>query len=278
MPRARVSRLSWVRFFPEDFLGGVAQMDCQEVGQYILALCAQWCAERGAERTGLRPSEGALRAVLRGEMMTDAVRSKFREVALPSGKFLRNERMSNEIQHSEEEHAARSRGAERTAERPTERPAERTQTTTTTRTTTKEQKEEQTDNQRNGSEDEFATRFLAICSATFGRKYRVVDPEVKKKLKARLKDWKPWQILAAPILVAAQVPDRVANLSPEIILRDGSNPRTRDGQTYGGFYWLAKTYERVDGTKLDARLRSIAREAEVLEPLLACGVVVDADA
>jgi uncharacterized protein YdaU (DUF1376 family) len=132
--------------------------------------------------------------------------------------------------------------------------------------------------QTTDSDADFATRFLAICGASFGRKYRVVDPEVKKKLKARLKDWKPWQILAAPILVAAQVPDRVANLSPEIILRDGSNPRTRDGQTYGGFYWLAKTYERVDGTRLDARLRSIAREAEVLEPLLACGVVVDADA
>jgi hypothetical protein len=128
------------------------------------------------------------------------------------------------------------------------------------------------------SDGDFAKRFLAITGAAFGRKYRVVDPEVTKKLKARLKDWQPWQILAAPILVAAQVPAKLENLSPEILLRDGSNPRTRDGQTYGGYYWLAKTYERVDGTKLDARLRAIAEQAGVLDALLSCGVVVDADA
>ena len=133
---SRVSRLSWVRFFPEDFLGGTQQMDCRQVGQYILALCAQWGAERGAERTGLRTGNGALKAVLRGEDMDPEVRCKFEEVILPSGTFLRNTRMSLEIAGSVAEWEARVRGAERTAERAAEhgaeRSAERTQSTTTT--------------------------------------------------------------------------------------------------------------------------------------------------
>ena len=133
MPRgSRVSRLSWVRFFPEDFLGGTQQMDCRQVGQYILSLCAQWCAERGAERTGLRTGNVALRAVLRGEEMDPDVRSKFDTVELASGTFLRNARMSLEIEGSLAEWEARVKGAERTAERVAERSAQRDTSTTTT--------------------------------------------------------------------------------------------------------------------------------------------------
>lgn len=139
MPRARVPRLSWVRFFPEDFLGGTQQMDCRQVGQYILALCAQWGAERGAERTGLRTADGALRATLRGEELDAIVRAKFDSVTLPQGVFLRNKRMSLEISDSVAEWEAKVKGGLRTAEqdgvRGAERTANRTATTITTTST-----------------------------------------------------------------------------------------------------------------------------------------------
>lgn len=111
-------------------------MDCRQVGQYILALCAQWGAERGAERTGLRTGNGALKATLRGEEMDPEVRAKFEEVKLETGTYLRNRRMSLEIASSLSEWAGRVRGAERTAERTAERSTERHRTRT--RTTTKE--------------------------------------------------------------------------------------------------------------------------------------------
>lgn len=136
MPRARVSRLSWVRFFPEDFLGGTQQMDCRQVGQYILALCAQWGAERGAERTGLRTADGALKATLRGEELDPTVRSKFEPVTLPSGTFLRNRRMSLEIADSLTEWEAKVKGGVRTAERTAEQDADRTANRTATTLTT----------------------------------------------------------------------------------------------------------------------------------------------
>lgn len=127
-----------MRFFPEDFLGGTQQMDCRQVGQYILALCAQWGAERGAERTGLRTGNGALKATLRGEEMDPEVRAKFEEVKLETGTYLRNRRMSLEIESSLAEWAGRVRGAERTAERTAEHDAERSTERHRTRTTTKE--------------------------------------------------------------------------------------------------------------------------------------------
>ena len=119
---SRTSRLSWVRWFIEDYLGGVQQMDCRQVGQYTLMLCAQWCAERGAERTAVRDADGALRAILRGDDLDPEVRAKFASVEIAGRRYLRNERMSKEIAHSEKERADRARGAERIAERDAERP------------------------------------------------------------------------------------------------------------------------------------------------------------
>jgi uncharacterized protein YdaU (DUF1376 family)/DNA-binding transcriptional MerR regulator len=138
-----------VRLFPDDFLGGTMHMDCRQVGQYMLLLCAQWGAQRGAERSGVRGGAGALRAILRGEEIDPVVREKFQEVMVSGVAYLRNSRMSEEIENSVEEYNARVRGAERIADRPAEhgaeRPSERSAgrdvggpitTTTTTSTTT----------------------------------------------------------------------------------------------------------------------------------------------
>jgi uncharacterized protein YdaU (DUF1376 family) len=116
--------MSWVRLFPEDLLGGITQMDCREVGQYILMLVAQWCAERSAERSAVRDAPGALKSILRGEELSPSVRAKFERFDLDGCAYLRNQRMSKEIAHSQEEYETRRKGAERSAERSAERTPE----------------------------------------------------------------------------------------------------------------------------------------------------------
>jgi len=126
---------------------------------------------------------------------------------------------------------------------------------------------------KNGAEDT-ARRYVAVLDAVSGRRTRKLSPDVVTAVKQRLKDWTSWQIVGVPILVFAQ--GRRDKYSPDVFLRDGSHPRTRDGNTYGGFYWLSRTYENADGTRLDARLASIAEQAGVLEQLRAVGVITEA--
>jgi len=125
-------------------------------------------------------------------------------------------------------------------------------------------------------ETAFAREYLKIVSAVFGKKRRVITPEVKEKLSARSREFEPWQILSAPILIYAQ--GRKEPQDPDVYLRDGKNPRTRDGNTYGGYPWISKSLEKIDGTRLDGRLTQIARESGLLEKLEQMGVLPHVDA
>ena len=128
---------------------------------------------------------------------------------------------------------------------------------------------------KNGAEDT-ARRYVAVLDAVSGRRTRKLSPDVVTAVKQRLKDWEPWQIVGVPLLVFAQ--GRRDKYSPDVFLRDGSHPRTRDGNTYGGFYWLSRTYENADGTRLDSRLTSIAEQSGVLDRLRSVGVITEATA
>lgn len=125
------------------------------------------------------------------------------------------------------------------------------------------------------SPEDIARKYIAVRDATFERKTKVLSPDVVKATRERLKDWQGWQIVALPILVRAH--GHNTPHSPDVYLRDGSHPRTRNGNTYGGFYWLARTFEKADGTRLDGRLTSIAEQAGVLERLATIGVIANGE-
>jgi hypothetical protein len=75
----------------------------------------------------------------------------------------------------------------------------------------------------------------------------------------------PWQLVALPLIVAAQgLDDRMRKaLTPEILLRDGTHPRTTAaGYTCGGTDWLERAYLRAGETVLSWKLADIARAAE----------------
>lgn len=122
------------------------------------------------------------------------------------------------------------------------------------------------------SPEEVANRYLSVFDAVYDRKTRKLTDDVIKKTRERLKGWEPWQVVATPILVKAQLPDRT-DYGPEVFLRNGEHPRTVNGQTSGGYYWMARTWERVDGTKLSRALTGIAEKAGLLEQLVKFGAL-----
>lgn len=74
------------QFYPDDFLGGVADMTQAEVGAYILLLCQQW-------NRGSIPVEPGRQQMIAKGAVSDHVRSKFKPG--PDG-LLRNERLEIE--------------------------------------------------------------------------------------------------------------------------------------------------------------------------------------
>ncbi len=125
---------------------------------------------------------------------------------------------------------------------------------------------------------ETTRRMVSVFNAVFGRKLSAL-PSIEQKVAKRLKGgtWQAWQIVAAPLLVEAQnlEPRMRKALTPEILLRDGTHPRTTaDGRTCGATDWLERAYQRVDQTILSPRLAELAREADVLERLRAMGVAL----
>lgn len=126
------------------------------------------------------------------------------------------------------------------------------------------------------SAEAVAKRYLAVFDAVYQRRTRKLSDDLVKKTRDRLKAFEAWQVVATPILVRAQKPDRTG-YSPEVFLRDGEHARTRNGETMGAYYWMARTWESADGTKLSRVLTGIAKGAGVLEELLAFGVVPATD-
>lgn len=120
-------------------------------------------------------------------------------------------------------------------------------------------------------------RFVAAFNATMGRRVSPT-PEIESKAAALLKaGYRPWQIVALPILVDANGIDPTfrRKVSPATMLRDGKHPRTGEGgRTTGATHWLERELQRLDRTTLDPRLESIAQQFEVLDQLMQAGVAV----
>lgn len=70
----------WFKFFPSDFLAGVAELTSEERGGYITLLCVQWA-------TGTLPADPMRLERLAAGPVTPAVRAKFQDSAEPGRIF-----------------------------------------------------------------------------------------------------------------------------------------------------------------------------------------------
>lgn len=126
-------------------------------------------------------------------------------------------------------------------------------------------------------EEDTTSRFVEAFNSTFRRRVGLLA-ELKHRVRGRLDQGiKPWRIVAAPLLVAAQSKDAkfLRTVQPDWILRDGRHPRTtREGMTSGGVDWIERAYTRADETTLDLHLSALAKAMGVLDDLIRLGVKV----
>ena len=111
--------------------------------------------------------------------------------------------------------------------------------------------------------------FIAVFNAAFARRVGAIASVEEKALRRLSGGVEPWQLVAAPLLVAAQgLTDEMRKaISPEVLVRDGKHPRaTRAGYTAGGTDWIERALLRADQTVLDAKLTGIARVADEKVP------------
>jgi len=106
MARIRRKRLSWFRFFVDDFRGGTELLTSQCVGQYVRCLCAQWDSKSDQR---LPDDPESLSLILRGEALDPRVRAKFGTITVGDQKYLRNQRLAEEWAASKAEYEGKSR-------------------------------------------------------------------------------------------------------------------------------------------------------------------------
>lgn len=121
-------------------------------------------------------------------------------------------------------------------------------------------------------------QYVGVFNAVFSRDLKV-SPKVVERIKERLREgYRPWQLIALPIMVDAQptlAADMRKGLDLLMLLRDGRHQKTgADGKTWGATDWLEREIGRLDRTVLSPRLADIAKQANVLEQLMACGAAV----
>lgn len=112
--RKRRPRLSWFRFFVDDFLGGVTALSDTDTSHYLRALCAQWGSKA---RCAIPADPESLRLICRGEAPSARVLEKFDEVMIDGVKYLRNQKLCDEFMDSWKEYAAKRRGGKRSTKR-----------------------------------------------------------------------------------------------------------------------------------------------------------------
>lgn len=122
-----------------------------------------------------------------------------------------------------------------------------------------------------------ADRYVECFNVVFDRRVSAT-PEIVAKVGARLKDgYQGWQIIALPVLVAANTKDRafLKSVQPDWPLRDGKHPRSQPGGgTTGAVNWLERELCRLDRTFLSDHLLLVSREFGVEDLLLKSGVRV----
>jgi hypothetical protein len=103
MPKTRRPRLSWFRFYADDFLGGTGALTAPECGRYLLLLLHQWGTK---ERQVIPQDAERLRIICRGEDPGSLVLSKFDPV---EGGF-RNQRLADEWCSARQEYNHKAEG------------------------------------------------------------------------------------------------------------------------------------------------------------------------
>lgn len=137
------------------------------------------------------------------------------------------------------------------------------------KTEDREQKAENKERQQTTTEGSFPETFVSAFNQALKRSCHVTPP-LEKRIAERLKERAQWEILALPILIAANPPPReiLDRLNPLMILRDGKHPRTTSaGYTAGATDWLEERISRIDQTTLSPKLVVIAERFGVLQPL-----------
>ena len=122
-----------------------------------------------------------------------------------------------------------------------------------------------------------ALRFVACFNAALERRVAVTPEIVEKVTGLMTAGYKPWQIVALPVLVEANGldPKFRRELGAAILLRDGKHPRTSGtGKTSGATHWLERELQRADQTVLNRRQGSIASQFGVVEQLVQMGVQI----
>jgi hypothetical protein len=119
--------------------------------------------------------------------------------------------------------------------------------------------------------------YVASFNRTFNRRL-ATSPDLARRIASRLHDgYAPWQILAIPLLVDANLVDAKFrhDLQPSWLLRDGKHPVTMgDGTTAGATDWISRELGRIDHTHITQRHAKIAGDLGVLDQLIEQGVKV----
>lgn len=103
MPKSRRPRLSWFRFYADDFLGGTGALTAPECGQYLLLLLHQWGTK---DRQEIPADPERLRMICKGSDPGPTVLAKFVTV----DNSLRNERLAAEWDAAKREYHLKAEG------------------------------------------------------------------------------------------------------------------------------------------------------------------------
>ena len=112
--RRRRPRLSWFRFFVDDFDCGTSTLTATDTGNYVRTLCAQWSSKA---RCAIPADIESLKLICRGDAPSARVLEKFDVVMVEGVKYLRNQKLCDEYADSAREYLAKRRGGKRTAQR-----------------------------------------------------------------------------------------------------------------------------------------------------------------
>lgn len=105
--RRRRPRLSWFRFYPDDWWGGIRSLSVPDTGAYLLLILDQWGS---GDRQLIDAEPERLRLMLRGLDPSPAVLEKFEEIDIDGRKFLRNKRIAQEWEESKREYEGKKKG------------------------------------------------------------------------------------------------------------------------------------------------------------------------
>ena len=110
MHRNTRTRLSWFPFYVDDFLGGVLDLSCEERGQYLSLLLAQW-SSKDAQKIPCEVER--LTRICGGSTPSTRVLEKFDGVVVGDVKYIQNSRLAAEWARAKAEYEGKVKGGKR---------------------------------------------------------------------------------------------------------------------------------------------------------------------